>query len=223
MRNDGVSRAYCEHGCKKKNTRGRSPKIDKKTQINVFKKMKIRLVQNCRLKKRTDRVFDDIAKELGMSRSATYFAVKRNLKNICGDDSLLSNNTTADSNQIDSSFETTAGSIDPNETPVKLKKTCLGLLKSSPISSTDIDDVSPTKGKHFRFDAKDQDIFKVIKQTDKGRGRHYAAKGWADKLNDFIWGKLRYGCTWSFKRARVREFDIECDGIYTKHISTKCE
>lgn len=91
----------CEHGLNKKNSAW--TEINKKKQLDLFKKNKIHLLQNCQLKKRTDLVFDDMAKELWMTISATHLAVKRNLKKLFGDDSLVLEDTSAE--QMDTTTE----------------------------------------------------------------------------------------------------------------------
>lgn len=123
----------------------------------------------------------------------------------------------ASSVQNDSTIDTTAN---PNETLEKLIKPCFVLLERTPLPSADNVDVPPSKENHFRFDASDQIIFEVISQKQHGKLRHFAEKGWADKLHQFMREQLPYDCTWSFKRPRVRTSDIECEGIYDKYICT---
>lgn len=191
---------------KKKKSLGRPPNIKKEKLLNLCEVRKSEIIQNGVLKKISEPVFEELATEVQMSRNATYLAVQRNINRLFGDDLLdASNNSTALLDQNSSILETTASDVERNETPV-MKKCSVRLIRlGNPVISKLEEDV-------FIFDANEENIFSVLSKMVNLKRRFYAEPGWSDKLNDFMWEKLRYGCTWAFKRARVRELDIICEG-----------
>lgn len=64
---------------KKKIQRGRQPKIKIEKQLDLFMRRKSDLIVNAVLKERTDNIFDEMVREIGMTPSATYFAVLKNI------------------------------------------------------------------------------------------------------------------------------------------------